>query len=75
MCQCLISCFSVQPSLDSAAIHQRIDSWTKQARADFVARYGYKPEEATTPFTPVTVTGPIDHDAYIVMMRQNEHEQ
>ena len=74
MCQCLIACFSEHPPLDNAAIHRRIDRWTTQARADFISKHGYKPEEATTPFTPVTVTGPVDHDEYMVLLRESEQE-
>jgi hypothetical protein len=36
----------------------------KQLRATFIARYGYPPEDSTTPYVPVTLEGPQDHDAY-----------
>ncbi len=36
----------------------------KQLRATFLARHGYLPEDSTTPYVPVTIEGPQDHDAY-----------
>jgi hypothetical protein len=36
----------------------------KQLRATFIARYGYRPEDSATPYVPVTIDGPQDHDAY-----------
>jgi len=36
----------------------------KRLRATFIATYGYRPEDSTTPYVPVTVDGPQDHDAY-----------
>jgi len=36
----------------------------KQLRATFIAKHGYRPEDSTTPYVPVTIDGPQDHDAY-----------
>jgi hypothetical protein len=36
----------------------------KQLRATFLARHGYLPEDSTTPYVPITIEGPQDHDAY-----------
>lgn len=36
----------------------------KQLRAAFIATRGYRPEDSATPYVPVTVDGPQDHDAY-----------
>ncbi len=36
----------------------------EQLRATFIAKYGYRPEDSTTPYVPVTIDGPQDHDAY-----------
>jgi hypothetical protein len=33
-------------------------------RATFTARYGYPPEDSATPYVPVTIEGPQDHDGY-----------
>ena len=34
----------------------------KQLRATFIAKHGYRPEDSTTPYVPVTIDGPQDHD-------------
>jgi len=47
----------------------QIDTWVAQARTSFIARYGFSPEEASVPFTPVTTAGPIDHDDYYAALR------
>jgi hypothetical protein len=36
----------------------------KHLRAIFIARHGYPPEDSTTPYVPVTIDGPQDHEAY-----------
>jgi len=36
----------------------------KHLRATFIARHGYPPEDSTTPYVPVTIDGPQDHDVY-----------
>jgi len=36
----------------------------EQLRARFLARHGYPPEDSATPYVPVTIDGPQDHDAY-----------
>jgi len=33
-------------------------------RATFIATHGYRPEDSTTPYVPVTIDGPQDHHAY-----------
>ncbi len=42
----------------------RIEVYGKQLRAAFIAKYRYKPEESATPYIPVTIDGPQDHDVY-----------
>jgi hypothetical protein len=41
-----------------------MEAYGKQLRATFIARHGYRPEDSTTPYVPVTIHGPQDHDAY-----------
>jgi hypothetical protein len=41
-----------------------MEAYGKQLRAAFIARHGYRPEDSATPYVPVTVDGPQDHDAY-----------
>ena len=36
----------------------------KQLRATFISEHGYPPEDSATPYVPVTIDGPQDHDAY-----------
>jgi hypothetical protein len=40
-----------------------LHSW-EQLRAIFIVTHGYRPEDSTTPYVPVTIDGPQDHDAY-----------
>jgi hypothetical protein len=41
-----------------------MEAYGKHLRATFIARHGYRPEDSTTPYVPVTIHGPQDHDAY-----------
>ncbi len=41
-----------------------METYGKQLRAAFIARYRYQPEDSMTPYVPVTVDGPQDHDTY-----------
>lgn len=36
----------------------------RQLRTTFITRYDYPPEDSTTPYVPVTIEGPQDHEAY-----------
>jgi hypothetical protein len=36
----------------------------KELRAIFITKHGYPPEDSATPYVPVTIDGPQDHDAY-----------
>ena len=36
----------------------------KHMRALFISKHGYRPEDSTTPYVPVTIEGPQDHDIY-----------
>ena len=42
----------------------RMEAYGKQLRASFIAKHGYKPEDSVTPYIPVTIDGPQDHDVY-----------
>lgn len=48
----------------TAEIGKRVKEQGRQLRAQFIATHGYKPEESTTPYVPVTIHGPADHDEY-----------
>lgn len=41
-----------------------IEAHGGELRADFIAKYGYAPEDSAVPYVPVTIDGPQDHDAY-----------
>ncbi len=56
--------FDAQENLTGDRIAQHMEAYGKQLRATFIARHGYRPEESTTPYVPVTIDGPQDHDAY-----------
>ena len=41
-----------------------LETYGKHLRATFIAEHRYQPEDSITPYVPVTVDGPQDHDAY-----------
>jgi hypothetical protein len=41
-----------------------MEAYGKQLRAAFIAKQRYKPEDSATPYIPVTIDGPQDHDVY-----------
>jgi len=41
-----------------------METYGKQLRAAFIVKQRYQPEDSRTPYVPVTVDGPQDHDAY-----------
>jgi hypothetical protein len=49
---------------DKDQIGSLLEARGKQLRAAFIARHGYRPEDSVTPYVPVTIDGPQDHDAY-----------
>ena len=51
-------------SLTKDQLASLMEAHGKQLRATFIATYGYPPEDSTTPYVPVTIEGPQDHDAY-----------
>ena len=51
-------------SLTKDQLASLMEAHGKQLRATFIARYGYPPEDSTTPYVPVTIEGPQDHDVY-----------
>ncbi len=50
--------------LTHAEIAARMETYGKQLRAAFFSTSGYLPEDSTTPYVPVTIDGPQDHDVY-----------
>ena len=51
-------------SLTTDQLAPLMEAHGKQLRATFIVRHGYPPEDSTTPYVPVTIDGPQDHEAY-----------
>ena len=56
--------FDSAENLTKDLIAPLMEAYGKELRATFIAKYGYRPEDSTTPYVPVTIDGPQDHDAY-----------
>jgi hypothetical protein len=56
--------FAAVGDLTTDQIVPLVEAHGRQLRAAFIARYGYQPEDSATPYVPVTIDGPQDHDAY-----------
>src|SRR5207302_8695531 len=50
--------------LTNDQITSLMEAHGKKLRATFLAKHGYRPEDSTTPYVPVTIEGPQDHDTY-----------
>lgn len=69
LCRHLDLLFSTRPVLSSQVITERAQAYGEQQRLTFFEQYGYYPEDSRTPYTPVTLAGPQDHDAYFCSLR------
>jgi len=56
--------FDAPGTLTKDQLAALMEAHGKQLRATFHARHGYPPEDSATPYVPVTIEGPQDHDAY-----------
>ncbi len=56
--------FDAPENLAQDQIAPLMEAHGKELRATFIAKHGYRPEDSTTPYVPVTIDGPQDHDAY-----------
>ena len=56
--------FDAPEHLTPDQIASCMEAYGKELRAAFIATHGYQPEDSTTPYVPVTIEGPQDHDAY-----------
>ena len=56
--------FGAPEKLTQDQISLLMETYGKQLRAAFIAKHRYQPEDSTTPYVPVTIDGPQDHDAY-----------
>ncbi len=64
MARHLAECLDAPIRMSALAIEQSTEVFGARLRAAFIERYGYKPEQSTTPPIPVTIDGPIDPDLY-----------
>ena len=74
LAQYIQACCEIRPKLTKAQINARMDQRGKELRAEFIARYGYKPEESTTPRIPVTIDGAVDPDEYRRRMKDADDQ-
>ena len=56
--------FDAPEKLTKDQISALLEAYGMQLRAAFLAKHGYQPEDSATPYVPVTIDGPQDHDAY-----------
>lgn len=56
--------FDASEHLTKVQIAPLMELRGKELRAAFITRHGYRPEDSATPYVPVTIDGPQDHDAY-----------
>jgi hypothetical protein len=64
MSSCALHLFDAPENLTKDQLAPLMEAHGKQLRAAFIARHGYSPEDSATPYVPVTIEGPRDHDAY-----------
>jgi hypothetical protein len=64
MSRFVLHLFEVPDHLVKDQIAALLEARGEQLRAAFIARHGYRPEDSATPYVPVTIEGPQDHDAY-----------
>jgi hypothetical protein len=64
MSKYMLHFFDAPDNLTKDQICSLMEAHGKELRATFIATHGYRPEDSTTPYIPVTIDGPQDHDAY-----------
>lgn len=60
----LLQVFTSSPRVDDQSIMRLVETYGQHLRASFINTHGYLPEESTTPYIPVTIAGPQEHDTY-----------
>ena len=60
----MLSLFDVSKNLTPDQIQQLMEEHGNHLRTVFISKYGYRPEDLSTPYVPVTIDGPQDHDVY-----------
>ncbi len=64
MCRYVHQLFDMRENLTHDQIASLMEAHGKQLRTIFIAKHGYQPEDSATPYVPVTIDGPQDHDVY-----------
>ncbi|HEU5374074.1 MAG TPA: hypothetical protein VFV38_01420 [Ktedonobacteraceae bacterium] len=64
MSRCTLQLFDALEKRTNDQISALMEVYGKQLRAAFIAKHGYLPEDSATPYVPVTIDGPQDHNAY-----------
>lgn len=59
-----LSLFEQSEILTKEQLLSCMEARGKVLRAAFIAKHGYRPEDSATPYVPVTIDGPQDHDLY-----------
>jgi len=54
--------FDAPQHLTKDQVAPLMEAHGKELRTTFIARHGYRPEDSATPYVPVTIDGPQDHD-------------
>ena len=64
MCRYTLQLLEAPEKLTQEQPSLLLEAYGKQLRATFIAKHGYRPEDSLTPYVPVTIDGPQDHDEY-----------
>jgi hypothetical protein len=62
MSQYTLHLFKTPLRPDKEQIAALLEARGQELRAAFIPRHGYQPEDSATPYVPVTIDGPQDHD-------------
>ncbi len=64
LCRYALHLFDTPKKLTKDQLAGLMEAHGKQLRSAFILKHGYRPEDSSTPYVPVTIDGPQDHDAY-----------
>jgi hypothetical protein len=64
MSRSMLHLFTTSAQCTDDELASLIKAEGERLRANFIAQHGYPPEESATPYIPVTIDGPQDHEEY-----------
>ena len=64
MCRYALHLFDAPENLAYNQVASLMEAHGKHLRTIFLSTHKYQPEDSTTPYVPVTIDGPQDHDVY-----------